>query len=325
MVLHVEGVEKSYGTVHALRGIDLDVAAGEIIGLVGPNGAGKTSLVSIVAGLRRPDRGRVVVDGIDVARHPDAVGPHLGLAPQELAVYPTLSVFQNVQLFGELAGLRGRDLRTRIAETAEALGLTELMKRRADSLSGGQKRRLHTAMALVHRPPLLLLDEPTTGADVESRNALLALVGRLAAEGAAVCYSTHYLPEVESLGASVVIIDHGQVIARGSIADLVATHASAAVELVFEGPPPEVPHAVAVDGDPSRIRIATADPAVTAAKVLGGLNSHAERLRAVELTRPGLESVYLALTGRKYRGDEEQTSAVAAADDEEEVADVVAP
>lgn len=337
MVLHVEGVEKSYGTVRALRGIDLEVAAGQIVGLVGPNGAGKTSLVSIVAGLRRPDAGRVVVDGIDVARHPDAVGPHLGLAPQELAIYPTLSVFQNIQLFGELAGLRGREVRTRIGETAEALGLTDLLKRRADSLSGGQRRRLHTAMALVHQPPLLLLDEPTTGADVESRNALLGLVRRLAAEGAAVCYSTHYLPEVEALGASVVIIDQGEVITRGSVAELVAAHASAAVELVFEGEPPEVPGGAPVDGDPGRIRIPTTDPAVTAATVLGRLNSHAERLRAVELSRPDLESVYLALTGRRYRGDEEPASRTSAANpanaahsagkkaNEEDDADVVAP
>lgn len=300
MVLRVEGVEKSYGTVRALRGIDLDVAAGEIVGLVGPNGAGKTSLVSIVAGLRRPDAGRVVVNGIDVARRPDAIGPHLGLAPQEMAVYPTLNVFQNIQLFGELAGLRGRGLRSRIAETADALGLSELLGRRADSLSGGQKRRLHTAMALVHRPSLLLLDEPTTGADVESRNALLDLVRGLADEGAAICYSTHYLPEVETLGASVVIIDQGKVIARGTVGELVAAHASAAVELVFEGAAPAVPDAVTVDDDAGRIRIPTADPAVTAASVLAGLNSHAARLRAVELTRPNLESVYMALTGRRY-------------------------
>ncbi len=337
MVLHVAGVEKSYGTVRALRGIDLDVAAGEIVALVGPNGAGKTSLVSIVAGLRRPDKGTVVVDGIDVTRRPDAVGPHLGLAPQEMAVYPTLTVFQNIQLFGELAGLRGRVLRARIEETAEALGLTDLMKRRADSMSGGQRRRLHTAMALVHQPPLLLLDEPTTGADVESRNALLALVRRLAAEGAAVCYSTHYLPEVESLGARVVIVDQGQVIARGSVGELVAAHASAAVELVFEGEPPVIPDAVPVEDDPGRVRIATADPAVTAATVLAGLNSHAERLRAVELSRPDLESVYLALTGRRYRGDEEPSGSGTEAvgpdkqneneeeEDDKEAADVATP
>jgi len=328
MVLRVEGLEKSYGTVRALRGIDLEIEAGEIVGLVGPNGAGKTSLVSIVAGLRRPDAGRVVVDGIDVARHPDDVGPHLGLAPQEMAVYPTLTVFQNIQLFGELAGMRGRDLRTRIDETAEALGLTDLLKRRADSLSGGQKRRLHTGMALVHRPPLLLLDEPTTGADVESRNALLALVRRLAADGAAVCYSTHYLPEVESLGARVVIVDQGRVIARGSVAELVAAHASAAVELLFEGDPPDIPDAVAVDGEPGRIRIPTANPAVTAATVLGRLNSHAERLRSVELSRPDLESVYLAITGRRYRGDEEQPGPSVDGrerHENEETADVTAP
>lgn len=168
-MLSVRGVHKSYGSVEALRGVDLTVEPGEIVGLVGPNGAGKTSLVSIVAGLRRPDRGEVHVGGLDVTRHRQEVGRLLGLAPQDLAIYPTIKVRDNLVVYGELAGLRGAELRRRIDETAETLGITDLLDRRGAALSGGQKRRLHTAMALVHRPPLLLLDEPTVGADIESR------------------------------------------------------------------------------------------------------------------------------------------------------------
>lgn len=301
-MLSVVGLEKSYGRVAALRGVDLEVQPGEIVGLVGPNGAGKTSLVSIVAGLRRPDRGTVTVNGLDVAQHRDRVGPQLGLAPQDLAIYPTLRVRDNLVAFGELAGLRGRALRDRIAETAAALGLVDLLDRRAAALSGGQKRRLHTAMALIHRPPLLLLDEPTTGADVESRNQLLDLVRSLAEDGAAICYSSHYLPEVEQLDASIAILDRGQIVARGPLDALLASHARAVVELVFDGVSPTL----AIDGataDGNRLRIPADDPAATAARALAMLNGSATHLTGVEIVRPTLEAVYLAVTGRRYAAD----------------------
>ncbi len=303
-MLHVNGVHKSYGSVEALRGVDLDVAPGEIVGLVGPNGAGKTSLVSIVAGLRRPDAGEVTVGGLDVTRHRQEVGRLLGLAPQELSIYPTIRVRENLVLYGELAGLRGAALRTRVSETAEALGITDLLQRKGAALSGGQKRRLHTAMALIHRPPLLLLDEPTVGADVESRQQLLALVRSLAAEGAAVCYSTHYLPEVEVLGASVAVLEAGRIIARGPLDELLARHAEAAVELEFHGPAParlaSRPGAV-VDGN--RLRVPAVDPAATAAELLSALQPGDVALAGLEVVHPTLEAVYLTLTGRRYDAD----------------------
>ena len=304
-MLEVRGVHKRYGAVEALRGVDLEVAAGEICALVGPNGAGKTSLVSIVAGLRRPDAGEVEVGGLDVTRHRQEVGRLLGLAPQELAVYPSIKVRDNIVVYAELAGLRGGELRRRVDETAEALGITDLLGRQANALSGGQKRRLHTAMALVHRPPLLLLDEPTVGADIESRQQLLALVRRLADDGAAVCYSTHYLPEVEVLGASVAILEAGQVIARGSLAELLAAHAEPAVELQFHGSPPrhlvDTPGAI-VEGD--RVRIPAPEPAVTAAAILTALRPDDPALAGLEVIHPTLESVYLALAGRRYDSED---------------------
>ena len=303
-MLQVRGVTKAYGSVVALAGVDLEVAAGEIVGLVGPNGAGKTSLVSIVAGLRRPDTGQVFVDGLDVSVDSGAVSDRIGLAPQELAIYPNLRVRENLTLYGELAGLRRKQLSTRIADIADSLGLAHLIERPAAALSGGEKRRLHTAMALVHRPKLLLLDEPTTGADVESRGQLLELVRELARGGAAICYSTHYLPEVETLGASVAILDRGRVIARGSVRDLVAEHAMAGVELLFDGPAPALARAdVVIEG--SRLRVNSADPAQTAAQVLVSLPPEATaRLQSVEILHPTLESVYLAVAGRRYGQDE---------------------
>ncbi|HYU86306.1 MAG TPA: ABC transporter ATP-binding protein, partial [Kribbellaceae bacterium] len=192
-MLHIRGLCKAYGDLKALQGIDLDVRAGEIVALLGPNGAGKTTLVSIVAGLRKADSGTVEVDGLDALRRSAEVRRRVGLAPQDLGVYPVVSVRQNLRLFGELAGVRRTDLKARVDEVAEALAITDLLDRKGGELSGGQKRRVHTAIALLHRPRLLLLDEATTGADVETRGHILELVKELAADGSAVLYSTHYL------------------------------------------------------------------------------------------------------------------------------------
>lgn len=295
----MRGLTKSYGEVTALRGIDLDVAAGEVVALLGPNGAGKTTLVSIVAGLRRPDAGTVVVDGLDVASRSAEVRGRIGLAPQDTGLYPVVSVRQNLALFGELSGLSGRQLRARIATVAEQLDMADLLDRKAGELSGGQKRRLHTAIALLHSPRLLLLDEATTGADVETRTRLLDFVRATAHEGAAVLYSTHYLAEVEQLDSRVVILDHGRVIADGQVRELVARHAQPVVELVFTG---EVPVELR-DGEPvedGRVRIPSEDPAATLVDLLPRVSGH--HLASVEIVHPNLEAVYLALTGRRYDG-----------------------
>jgi ABC-2 type transport system ATP-binding protein len=302
-MLQVRGVHKAYGAVEALRGVDLAIEPGEIVGLVGPNGAGKTSLVSIVAGLRRPDAGEVTVGGLDVTRHRQSVGKLLGLAPQELAIYPTLKVRDNLVVYGELAGLRGAALRRRIDETADALGIADLLRRQASALSGGQKRRLHTAMAMLHRPPLLLLDEPTVGADIESRQQLLGLVRHLAAEGAAVCYSTHYLPEVEALGATVAILEGGSIISRGTLERLLADHATAAVELEFQGPAPEIAGFPEARREGNRVRIPAIEPASTAARVLAALGPDDPALVGLEVVHATLEAVYLAVTGRRFAID----------------------
>jgi len=309
-MLHIEGLRKAYGDVVALQGVDLDVARGEVVALLGPNGAGKTTIVSIVAGLRRADAGVVEVDGLNALRRSAEVRRRIGLAPQDLGMYPVVSVRNNLLLFGRLAGLGNAELRSRINEVAEALEITDLLDRQGGTLSGGQKRRVHTAIALLHRPPLLLLDEATTGADVETRGRVLELVRGLAAEGSAVLYSTHYLQEVEDLRATVVLLDGGRVIARGGADELIAAHAAPVVELTFKG---EVP-TLAVDGsatvDGSRVRLATTDPAATLATVVPRLPPGS--LQSVEIMRPDLEAVYLALTGRRYDEADKEGERVAA-------------
>lgn len=220
MILVAEGLVKTYGGKRVLAGFGLSAAAGEIVGLVGPNGAGKTTFVEIVTGLTRPEQGRVIVDGIDALAHPRKARARLGVSPQETALYPAATVREHLRLFGGLAGLRGAALRAAISEIAEAMALTDVLDSASGLLSGGQRRRTQAATALIARPPLLLLDEPTVGADPVTRSALLAVVRLRAAEGAAVVYTTHYLPELAELGATIAFARDGKVVARGGSGDV---------------------------------------------------------------------------------------------------------
>lgn len=216
--LLLEGVTKHFGSITALNGFDLHVAAGEIAGLVGHNGAGKTTFARIVAGLITPEAGTVIV----AAGPARFARPLVGLAPQELALYPTATARDNLLLFAGLYGIRRKEALGRVTDLAGDLVLDEVLDRKVKDLSGGQQRRLQTATAMIHRPRVLLLDEPTVGADPVTRDALLAVVRAAADEGAAVVYTTHYLPELEALGATVAVADHGRIIARGDQASLLA-------------------------------------------------------------------------------------------------------
>jgi ABC-2 type transport system ATP-binding protein len=299
-MLEVRGLRKTYGSTVALDGVDLVVEPGTIVGLLGRNGAGKTSLVSVVAGLLRPDAGRVFVGGIDIAREPRRARALIGLAPQETGVYLPLSVRDNLRLFAALADLRGRARDARIEEVASALMLDELIDRRARDLSGGERRRLHTAIAVLHRPQLVLLDEPTTGADVHTRRELLRLVTELSCEGSAVVYSTHYLQEIEELHAEVALMDRGRVVARGELDELIGRYGSSALELSFSGVVPKVARVPGSRVIDTTVSIPTDDPAATAARVLAALGSDTASLTAVEIIRPTLESVFTTLTGTRF-------------------------
>jgi len=298
-VLTVEEVEKHYGSIHALKGVSLAIERGEIVALLGPNGAGKTTLVSIIAGILRPDRGSVWVEKTNVLSTGSLARRRLGFAPQETGVYPTLRVEENLRFFGELSGLRGKGLTRRVGEVAEAFGLTNRMHRPARTLSGGERRGLHVAMTLMHRPPLLVLDEPTTGVDVENRARLLAIIRSLASDGHGVCYSTHYLNEVEQLGASAAILNEGHLVGYGTLRSLMADHGHYAVDLEFEGAPPKLKHRVSTLRE-STLHVPTdCSPATEVAAILAELGPAVERLKSLELVQPNLESVFTALTGQR--------------------------
>ncbi len=298
-MLSAEGVEKSYDEVVALRGVDLNVAAGTIVALLGRNGAGKTTLLSIIAGLLDPDAGTVTVDGIDVLTDRAAGAKRIGIAPQETGVYRVLTVRENLEFFGEIAGLGRSDRRKRADTVAEQLGLDQLLDRRGTQLSGGETRRLHTACALVHTPPLLLLDEPTVGADVATRNHLIDAVRDLAHEGAAIVYTTHYLPEVETLGAEIVVIDEGTCLARGSRSELVTAHREVGLDVATR-PGTSLAGLDALsdldvrslDGDRWRL---VGDIDVT--DLVRRLGDRSGEILAVQSIEPDLEQVFLTLTG----------------------------
>lgn len=296
-VLNATGIEKSYGEIKALRGASLTVEAGTIVSLLGRNGAGKSTLLSVIAGLTRPDAGSITIDGIDVLKHPAKASGLVGIAPQNTGIYPPLTIRENLEFFGELSGLKRADRRKRSNDVAEQLGLSALLDRKASQLSGGEARRLHTGCALVHRPKLLMLDEPTVGADVTTRVQLIEAVKSLADEGAAVVYTTHYLPEVENLGASIVIIDNGVVLTSGTKEELMAQHQMQGVEFSTNA---ELPGTLTTE-----LGALTTGPKVY--RILGDLDlrtlidrlgEHASSLSSVETLKPDLESVFLSVTGK---------------------------
>ncbi len=228
-------------------------------------------------------------------------------------MYPTLTCRQNLRFFAELAGMHGARLRAAIDHVTHALALTDLLDRRAGELSGGERRRLHSAIALTHRPPLVLLDEPTTGADVRTRAALLELVQLVASQGSAIVYSTHYLAEIEHLAASVVILDRGRVVTRGTTRDLIAAHATSVIELTFSGKPPQLdaPSDSTIRTDGSTIRVQTRDAGSASARLLAQLGNNLGALRSFEIMQPSLETVFLELTGRRYEPSRQALAHVA--------------
>jgi ABC-2 type transport system ATP-binding protein len=305
-LLRVAEVSKSFGTTRALAGVSFEVGDGEIVGLLGPNGAGKTTLVSIICGLIPPDGGDVVIGGVDLRRDPAGARSLLGVAAQDIALVQSQSVRQNLRFFGGLAGLGRAEVNHRIDQLVADFDLGGFLDKKVLLLSGGQQRRVHIAVALVGRPKVLLLDEPTAGSDLESRDAILRRVLVERDAGATVLYTTHAMDEITELGARVVIVDNGAVIADSTVPDLLANHTQATVEVRFARPlrrkPPKTLEAT-VDG--ALVRVSTSDPATAIREVIacgGGIE-----VLGVDVIKPGLASAFVALTGRRF-GEEENAA-----------------
>jgi ABC-2 type transport system ATP-binding protein len=310
-MVSVRGLEKRYGDIVAVRGISFDIAEGEVFSLLGPNGAGKTTTISMLSCLVRPTAGDATVAGHSVTKEPLAVKASIGVVPQEIALYESLSARENLRFWGSMYGMTGADLRRRVDEVLELMGLADRAGDRVSTYSGGMKRRINIAVGLLHRPRLLFLDEPTVGIDPQSRRNILDLVKALNREGMTVLYTTHYMQEAQELSHRVGIMDRGELIALGTQAELTETvgqHDTLRLH-VAEGQP-VAPLAQALQGQPWVLQASERDSEVvvlvaSAEEALAPAVSQAEklgiRIRSVDIEEPNLETVFLHLTGRALR------------------------
>jgi ABC-2 type transport system ATP-binding protein len=295
--------------VHAVVDVGFQVAEGETYGLLGPNGAGKTTTISMICGLLEPDAGRITVAGQPMRLEAVDVKRNLGLVPQDIAIYPDLTARENLAFFGRLQGMASKDLKRRIDEVLEVIGLTDRADDRAEDYSGGMKRRLNIGIGLLHEPRLLVLDEPTVGVDPQSRNAILESVEQLAGAGMAVLYTTHYMEEAERLCDRVGIIDHGVIQAEGTRRELVAM--TGAVDRVILTGRGDLDRAAtelrsfdevsAVDVGAERLDVNVGDAAAALPALLARAADAGVTVTGVEVLEPDLEAVFLHLTGRALR------------------------
>lgn len=308
-VLMVKDLVQRFGDLLAVDDVSFTVAEGETYGLLGPNGAGKTTTISMIAGLLEPDQGSVTVMGHPMSARARVARAAVGLVPQELAIYPDLTGEENLRFFGRLYDLGGSELASRVSEVLEVVGLDSRREDKAEEYSGGMKRRLNIAIGLLHKPQLLILDEPTVGVDPQSRNSILESVELLSGEGMSVLYTTHYMEEAERLCDRVGIIDEGRLIAEGTRRQLVSQVGQLdRVELRGRDDLQSAGDALSSLG--GVVEVAIADQAVTvlareASSVLPAMLTAAGAagmtVTGVDIEEPDLEAVFLHLTGKALR------------------------
>jgi ABC-2 type transport system ATP-binding protein len=308
-VLVCADLRKSFGERLAVDGVGFSIAPSETYGLLGPNGAGKTTTISMICGLLARDHGAVHVDGAPLDVNAVEVKGAVGYVPQDLAIYPELSARENLRFFGQLYGLRGAELRSRMDEVLDTIGLADRADERTDGFSGGMKRRLNIGIGLLNRPKLLVLDEPTVGVDPQSRNAILASVEELGRQGMAILYTTHYMEEAERLCDRVGIIDHGQIKAEGTRRELVSLIGQRdRIDLAATGTLHEaadrlrsldtVAEATAHEGG---IGLLVTEARTILPRILETASAAGADVTGVEIVEPDLEAVFLHLTGRALR------------------------
>ena len=304
-MLALRNVTKRFGSITALDDVSLEIASGEFFGLLGPNGAGKTTLMSLVAGLRAPDAGTVALGGIAVSPAKSAARRALGLVPQAIALFPELTAEENLRIFGELQGLRGAGLRARLDEAFTAAQLSDRRRSLVKTFSGGMQRRLNLVAAFLHRPALLLCDEPTVGVDPQSRNAIFEHLQALNRAGVTIIYSTHYMEEAERLCSRIGIIDHGRILALGTL-DALLTRLPFEDEITFPltAETAALAGRLAAEGEVTALN-GTQRFRPRAGYPLSAFFALTESLglppRLFVSQRPTLEAVFLHLTGRNLR------------------------
>jgi ABC-2 type transport system ATP-binding protein len=329
----VTGLVKRFGENAAVDGVSFEIREGEVFGLLGPNGAGKTTVISMISCLIAPTSGTVSVGGFSVTTEAAKVKASLGVVPQEIALYPTLTALENLRFWGRMYGLSGALLEQRVEEALDLAGLADRAKERVETYSGGMKRRINIAAGIMHHPRLLIMDEPTVGIDPQSRNHILETVKELNRRGMTVFYTSHYMEEVEFLCDRVGIMDHGRIIALGTIDELRklvgdenvvsvrvaevpegvvdALRALPAVDSVTcsasgkdangDAATAEDAEAAAAAGDAGVIQVLSRDSSAVIAGVVAVLGEAGAHILSVEVREPNLESVFLHLTGKSLR------------------------
>ncbi len=308
LVLEVKGLHKRYGGSIAVRDVSFRISEGEVYGLLGPNGAGKSTTIKVLSCLAKPDGGEVRIDGLNVIKDTLEVKRRIGIVPQDIALYEDFSALENLLFFGRLYGLGGKPLRARADELLEEVGLSDRANHNVGTFSGGMKRRINIAAGLIHNPKIVYLDEPTVGIDPQSRRKILDLVKSLNARGLTVLYTTHYMEEAEELCNRIGIIDHGEIIAEGSIPDLRGIAGQLApIRITLRGTPSDA-ELRALEGLVERVSfedheltLLTTEPKTALPQVLALLAGTRLEVHHLEIDEPNLEAVFLKLTGRRLR------------------------
>lgn len=311
MILETQDLHKQFGDNHAVQGISFGILEGEVFSLLGPNGAGKTTTISMLSCLLTPTSGDATIGGHSVRQEPQAVKQLIGVVPQEIALYATLTARENLVFWGQMYGMGGAVLRQRVDEVLETVGLKERAKERIETFSGGMKRRINIGVGLLHRPRLVFMDEPTVGIDPQSRRNILDMVKALNEQGMTVLYTTHYMEEAQELSNRIGIIDHGKLIALGTLAELtrmVGQEDVVELGIDAEQSSPElvtalgqvagVRQALAENGT---VRLMAADGNAALPDLLMVTNQMNVRVTNVAIQEPNLEAVFLHLTGRALR------------------------
>lgn len=308
-IIEIKELVKKFGDLTAVDKVSFNIEEGESFGLLGPNGAGKTTTISMISCLLNPTAGDVLVDGHSVKSQPNKVKQALGVVPQEIALYPTLTALENLKFWGRMYGLSSSLLKERITEVLKIVGLTERAKDRIETYSGGMKRRINIAAGMLHRPKVLLMDEPTVGIDPQSRHHILETTRKLNLEGMTIVYTSHYMEEVEAICKRVGIIDHGKIIASGTIDELKKLVGSeetidVQVDKVDEATVERLGKLDMVDRvnhSDGQVQILSKESEQVLARVISTLNEAGAHVASVEVKEPNLESVFLHLTGKSLR------------------------
>jgi len=309
IAVQTHDLHKDFGEVYAVKGVDIEIQAGEVFSLLGPNGAGKTTTISMISGLLKPTQGDAAILGHSITHKPQAAKAALGIVPQEIALYVDLSARENLNFWGKMYGLRGAQLKKRVDEILEVVGLTDRQKGRVEKYSGGMKRRLNIGIALLHEPDVVIMDEPTAGIDPQSRRKILDSVMELNKQGMTVLYTTHYMEEAQELSDHITIMDHGEIIASGSHAELVkivgeydrielSINTESARVMAAWQITPGVENITAENG---QIHLLVDDSNVVLPQLFETAAQVDARITSVEIQEPNLETVFLHLTGRALR------------------------